>query len=149
MERRLLALIIDFALRWNFNHLFVCLSELVAQWGCCDLCGFYNRTGGCTRFHEGWFRTHEKTCDFSSPGELNRIWFNALLSYSFLFLKVFWRFLLQRNLSKNWLEGMSYAVFGLGDSSYQKYNVRKWFWFMLSELVSIGEIFFPDSPYLL
>ncbi|KAK4805044.1 hypothetical protein SAY86_004861 [Trapa natans] len=37
-------------------------------------------------------------------------------------MKVFWRFLLQRNLSKNWIEGMRYAVFGLGDSGYQKYN---------------------------
>ncbi|XP_021887963.1 NADPH-dependent diflavin oxidoreductase 1-like [Carica papaya] len=38
-------------------------------------------------------------------------------------MKVFWRFLLQRNLSRHWLEGVHYAVFGLGDSSYQKYNV--------------------------
>ncbi|XP_019189066.1 PREDICTED: NADPH-dependent diflavin oxidoreductase 1 isoform X2 [Ipomoea nil] len=37
-------------------------------------------------------------------------------------MKVFWRFLLQRNLSQIWLEGVNYAVFGLGDSSYQKYN---------------------------
>ncbi|CAI9110692.1 OLC1v1010760C1 [Oldenlandia corymbosa var. corymbosa] len=37
-------------------------------------------------------------------------------------MKGFWRFLLQRNLSKQWLEGVDYAVFGLGDSSYQKYN---------------------------
>ncbi|XP_041007618.1 NADPH-dependent diflavin oxidoreductase 1 isoform X2 [Juglans microcarpa x Juglans regia] len=37
-------------------------------------------------------------------------------------MKVFWRFLLQRNLSKHWLEGIHYAVFGLGDSGYQKYN---------------------------
>ncbi|KAF5457435.1 hypothetical protein F2P56_021536 [Juglans regia] len=37
-------------------------------------------------------------------------------------MKVFWRFLLQRNLSKHWLEGVHYAVFGLGDSGYQKYN---------------------------
>lgn len=35
----------------------------------------------------------------------------------------FWRFLLQRNLSNEWLNGVDYAVFGLGDSSYQKYNV--------------------------
>nr|GMC67072.1 NADPH-dependent diflavin oxidoreductase 1 [Ipomoea batatas] len=38
-------------------------------------------------------------------------------------MKVFWRFLLQRNLSQIWLKGVNYAVFGLGDSSYQKYNV--------------------------
>ncbi|KAL5974498.1 multidrug-resistance type transporter [Asimina triloba] len=37
-------------------------------------------------------------------------------------MKVFWRFLLQRNLSRQWLEGLHYAVFGLGDSGYQKYN---------------------------
>lgn len=37
-------------------------------------------------------------------------------------MKVFWRFLLQRNLSKHWLEGVRYALFGLGDSGYQKYN---------------------------
>ncbi|KAJ7971211.1 NADPH-dependent diflavin oxidoreductase 1 [Quillaja saponaria] len=37
-------------------------------------------------------------------------------------MKVFWRYLLQRNLSKHWLEGVHYAVFGLGDSGYQKYN---------------------------
>ncbi|KAM3760370.1 hypothetical protein ACB098_01G188000 [Castanea mollissima] len=37
-------------------------------------------------------------------------------------MKVFWKFLLQRNLSKHWLEGVRYAVFGLGDSGYQKYN---------------------------
>ncbi|MBA0548577.1 hypothetical protein Golob_019668, partial [Gossypium lobatum] len=35
---------------------------------------------------------------------------------------VFWRFLLQRNLGSHWLEGIHYAVFGLGDSGYQKYN---------------------------
>ncbi|KAK4367997.1 hypothetical protein RND71_011789 [Anisodus tanguticus] len=37
-------------------------------------------------------------------------------------IKVFWKFLLQRNLTQNWLCRVSYAVFGLGDSSYQKYN---------------------------
>ncbi|XP_042520893.1 NADPH-dependent diflavin oxidoreductase 1 isoform X1 [Macadamia integrifolia] len=37
-------------------------------------------------------------------------------------MKVFWRYLLQRNLSQHWLEGVHYAVFGLGDSGYQKYN---------------------------
>lgn len=37
-------------------------------------------------------------------------------------MKVFWRFLLQRNLGSQWLEGVHYAVFGLGDSGYQKYN---------------------------
>ncbi|KAH9691144.1 NADPH-dependent diflavin oxidoreductase 1 [Citrus sinensis] len=37
-------------------------------------------------------------------------------------MKVFWRFLLQKSLSKQWLEGVRYAVFGLGDSGYQKFN---------------------------
>ncbi|KAJ4780650.1 NADPH-dependent diflavin oxidoreductase 1 [Rhynchospora pubera] len=37
-------------------------------------------------------------------------------------MKVFWRFLLKRNLGSSWLEGLHYAVFGLGDSGYQKYN---------------------------
>ncbi|KAM7272669.1 hypothetical protein ACFE04_027332 [Oxalis oulophora] len=37
-------------------------------------------------------------------------------------MKIFWRSLLQKNLSASWLEGMHYAVFGLGDSGYQKYN---------------------------
>uniref|UniRef100_A0A7N2MX89 Flavodoxin-like domain-containing protein n=1 Tax=Quercus lobata TaxID=97700 RepID=A0A7N2MX89_QUELO len=37
-------------------------------------------------------------------------------------MKVFWKFLLQRNLSKHWLEGVRYAAFGLGDSGCQKYN---------------------------
>ncbi|EPS67176.1 hypothetical protein M569_07599, partial [Genlisea aurea] len=37
-------------------------------------------------------------------------------------MKGFWKFLLQKNLRRNWLEGVKYAVFGLGDSSYQKYN---------------------------
>ncbi|XP_061348575.1 NADPH-dependent diflavin oxidoreductase 1 isoform X1 [Gastrolobium bilobum] len=37
-------------------------------------------------------------------------------------MKVFWRYLLQRNLNQHWLKGILYAVFGLGDSGYQKYN---------------------------
>ncbi|CAN8269766.1 unnamed protein product [Cochlearia groenlandica] len=36
--------------------------------------------------------------------------------------KEFWRFLLQRSLGKYWLQHVRYAVFGLGDSGYQKYN---------------------------
>ncbi|KAK3035223.1 hypothetical protein RJ639_033857 [Escallonia herrerae] len=38
-------------------------------------------------------------------------------------MKAFWAYLLQRNLSQHWLEDVNYAVFGLGDSGYQKYNV--------------------------
>ncbi|KGN53174.1 NADPH-dependent diflavin oxidoreductase 1 isoform X1 [Cucumis sativus] len=37
-------------------------------------------------------------------------------------MRVFWKFLLQRSLDQYWLKGVPYAVFGLGDSSYQKYN---------------------------
>ncbi|KAM7520242.1 hypothetical protein LguiB_019204 [Lonicera macranthoides] len=37
-------------------------------------------------------------------------------------MKAFWMFLLQRSLDQHWLNGVHYAVFGLGDSSYQKYN---------------------------
>ncbi|CAL0329463.1 unnamed protein product [Lupinus luteus] len=37
-------------------------------------------------------------------------------------MQVFWKFLLQRNLTSSWLKGVHYAVFGLGDSSYPKYN---------------------------
>ncbi|KAL5722167.1 multidrug-resistance type transporter [Ranunculus cassubicifolius] len=38
-------------------------------------------------------------------------------------MKVFWRFLLKRNISSSWLKGVHYAVFGLGDSGYQKFNL--------------------------
>lgn len=38
-------------------------------------------------------------------------------------MKLFWRFLLQRHLTQHWLVAVHYAVFGLGDSGYQKYNV--------------------------
>lgn len=34
----------------------------------------------------------------------------------------FWRFLLRKNLPTNSLENVKYAVLGLGDSSYEKYN---------------------------
>ncbi|KAM1409041.1 hypothetical protein ACFX2I_009484 [Malus domestica] len=37
-------------------------------------------------------------------------------------MKGFWNFLLRRNLSGQWLQGLHYAVFGLGDSGYQKFN---------------------------
>lgn len=41
-----------------------------------------------------------------------------------LTLQEFWKFLLRRNLGHQWLHGLHFAVFGLGDSGYQKYNVR-------------------------
>ncbi|KAI0497053.1 hypothetical protein KFK09_023381 [Dendrobium nobile] len=37
-------------------------------------------------------------------------------------MKDFWKFLLQKNLGHRWLDGVNFAVFGLGDSGYQKYN---------------------------
>ena len=37
-------------------------------------------------------------------------------------MKKFWRFLLRKNLPTNSLENVMYAVLGLGDSSYVKYN---------------------------
>ncbi|KAI9085540.1 hypothetical protein K1719_032383 [Acacia pycnantha] len=37
-------------------------------------------------------------------------------------MKAFWRYLLQKSLRKHWLNGVPYAVFGLGDSAYLKYN---------------------------
>ncbi|XP_056647644.1 NADPH-dependent diflavin oxidoreductase 1 isoform X1 [Diorhabda sublineata] len=37
-------------------------------------------------------------------------------------MKKFWRFLLRKNLSPNSLSNLRFAVFGLGDSSYTKYN---------------------------
>lgn len=37
-------------------------------------------------------------------------------------MKRFWRYLLKKDLGARWLEGFRYAVFGLGDSGYQKYN---------------------------
>lgn len=37
-------------------------------------------------------------------------------------MRASWRALLRRNLSPDWLRGVHVAVFGLGDSSYAKYN---------------------------
>lgn len=37
-------------------------------------------------------------------------------------MRRFWQFLLQRSLPKTSLEGVRVAVFGLGDSSYEKFN---------------------------
>ncbi|KAG5415169.1 hypothetical protein IGI04_002743, partial [Brassica rapa subsp. trilocularis] len=39
--------------------------------------------------------------------------------------KEFWRFLLQRNLGNSWLQRVRFAVFGLGDSGYQKYIISQ------------------------
>ena len=39
-------------------------------------------------------------------------------------MKSFWKFLLRKSLPSNSLSSMRYAVFGLGDSGYIKYNVR-------------------------
>ena len=37
-------------------------------------------------------------------------------------MKSFWNCLLKRNLSASYLNQVSYTVFGLGDSSYEKFN---------------------------
>jgi sulfite reductase alpha subunit-like flavoprotein len=37
-------------------------------------------------------------------------------------MKKFWNFLLRKSLPKNSLENLSFTVFGLGDSGYDKYN---------------------------
>lgn len=37
-------------------------------------------------------------------------------------MRTAWRSLLRKNLSPQWLDGVQVAVFGLGDSSYAKYN---------------------------
>jgi sulfite reductase alpha subunit-like flavoprotein len=79
------------------------------------------------------------------PPDSMKVWiFCSILIDSFLsnglligkfglhfFLQGFWRYLLRKDLSSQWLEGVCYAVFGLGDSGYQKYNVR-----LLSGLLS-------------
>lgn len=44
-------------------------------------------------------------------------------------MRRFWKLLLRKNLPANILAGTNYAVFGLGDSGYVKYNVgwQQWF----------------------
>ncbi|KAL8144924.1 hypothetical protein AgCh_003222 [Apium graveolens] len=37
-------------------------------------------------------------------------------------MKAFWKSLLHKDLTATWLKGVHYAVFGLGDSGYEKYN---------------------------
>jgi sulfite reductase alpha subunit-like flavoprotein len=37
-------------------------------------------------------------------------------------MKTFWKFLLRKSLPANFLTHLQYAIFGLGDSSYEKYN---------------------------
>jgi sulfite reductase alpha subunit-like flavoprotein len=40
-------------------------------------------------------------------------------------MRKFWRLLLRKNLPGDLLAGLHYAVFGLGDSGYVKYNVSR------------------------
>lgn len=51
-------------------------------------------------------------------------------------MRATWRSLLRKNLSSEWLRGVQVAVFGLGDSSYAKYNAvaRK----LQARLVQLG-----------
>ena len=37
-------------------------------------------------------------------------------------MKLFWKYLLKKNLPADCLKSLRHAVFGLGDSSYEKYN---------------------------
>jgi sulfite reductase alpha subunit-like flavoprotein len=39
-------------------------------------------------------------------------------------MRRFWRFLLRKSLAADSLAATRYAVFGLGDSGYVKFNVR-------------------------
>ena len=41
-------------------------------------------------------------------------------------MRRFWRMLLRKSLSPGCLAGLQFAVFGLGDSNYPKYNVGFW-----------------------
>lgn len=43
-------------------------------------------------------------------------------------MRSFWRQLLRKSLPPDVLGGVRYAVFGLGDSGYVKYNVRSSGW---------------------
>lgn len=47
----------------------------------------------------------------------------SFLNYYLMCMQGFWKYLLQRNLTEEWLKEVHYAVFGLGDSGYQKFNV--------------------------
>ena len=50
-------------------------------------------------------------------------------------MKLFWKFLLRKNLPSDSLEQIKFGVLGLGDSSYQKYNfVGKRLYRRLSQL---------------
>ncbi|EEE55343.1 hypothetical protein OsJ_03361 [Oryza sativa Japonica Group] len=63
--------------------------------------------------------------DVLPHGQLRPLAFRAKGSWSSSFPprgRGFWRYLLKKNLGARWLEGVRYAVFGLGDSGYQKYN---------------------------
>lgn len=57
--------------------------------------------------------------------------------YQFIYFQGFWRFLLQKNLTREWLKGVHYALFGLGDSSYQKYNVMCGFRLFVFNILSL------------
>ncbi|KAL5227681.1 hypothetical protein ABZP36_015946 [Zizania latifolia] len=54
-------------------------------------------------------------------------------------MNLFWRYLLQKKLGARWLEGVRYAVFGLGDSGYQKYNLdKRLLYFGAEPIIDIG-----------
>ena len=55
--------------------------------------------------------------------EIIIFWPLVYVKFQILYFQGFWKYLLQRNLGQHWLDGIYYAVFGLGDSGYQKFNV--------------------------
>ncbi|KAG5374872.1 hypothetical protein IGI04_039468 [Brassica rapa subsp. trilocularis] len=82
------------------------------------------RTGNALDAAEGISREAERRgCPASivSNDEFDSVW-QGDSPDSF---KEFWRFLLQRNLGNSWLQRVRFAVFGLGDSGYQKYNISQ------------------------
>lgn len=91
-------------------------SERIAEQGSCHFGGVDNRSGGKSRFDEGCLKLKHYYRMFLVSIKFHT---NILADE----LQGFWRFLLQKNLTEDWLKGVNYAVFGLGDSSYQKYNV--------------------------
>ena len=66
----------------------------------------------------------------------------------------FWKFLLRKNLPPDSLESLNFAVLGLGDSSYQKFNfVAKRLHKRLTQLgatsvVSLGKKLLDNSAFL-
>ena len=57
---------------------------------------------------------------------------------------------MQKKISNHWLEQVHYAVFGLGDSAYQKYNVKfKNISEIITTLECLGSLFFELASLLI